>query len=59
MSYATAELTESARAEVMRAQHTKVTEWETGRLHALLVSTASSDDRQAIERALRFQDGAA
>jgi len=55
MTYATAELTESARAEVMRAQHTKVSEWEVGRLQALLTSTASSEDRQAIERALRFQ----
>ncbi len=55
--YATAALSDTDRAEVIRSQRSKVGDWQVGRLHALLVSTASSADRQEIEQALRFPNG--
>lgn len=58
MSYAIAKLTDEDRTRVSRAQRSKVSDWEVGRLHALAVSVASSEDREEIARALRFQDGA-
>lgn len=54
--YAIAELTEEDRAEVTRAQRTKISDWQIGKLRAWLVSTASAQDRAEIQRAINHQD---
>lgn len=57
--YATERLSDADKAEVMRAQTTKVGDWQTGRLRALLISTASAQDRQEIQQAIDHQYGGA
>ena len=57
--YTRVNLSDSERSEVIRGQREKVGDWQVGRLRALLVSTASAEDRQQIERAIAFQDGRA
>lgn len=55
--YARASLSDADRAEVTRAQRTKITDWEVGKLRALIVSTASGQDRAEIQMAIDYQNG--
>lgn len=57
--YARPNLSEQDKDEVARAQRTRITDWEIGKLRAWLVSTASVQDREQIQRAIDNQYGGA